>query len=114
MPGNHHVQATAIDGAWVLALPDALVADIEPDLLAAAAPVFAPAARLVVLDLGAVQYANSAGVGALVVLLQRARDAGIPVRFAAVAGQPLVVLERVGLARYAGTFATVREALEAV
>jgi hypothetical protein len=48
------------------------------------------------------------------VLLQRARDAGIPVRFAAVAGQPLVVLERVGLARYAGTFATVREALEAV
>jgi hypothetical protein len=68
MADKHTVRATTIDGTWVLAFPGALVADIEPDLLAAAAA----------------------------------------------SGQPLDVLERVGLVRYAGSFPTVRAALEAV
>jgi anti-anti-sigma factor len=113
MRANDSVRATAIDRAWVLALPRALVAAVEPDLLGAAAPALEPgASRLVVLDLGAVEYANSAGIGAVVVLLQQARDAGVPVRFAAAQGQPLDILERVGLARHVGCFATVQAALE--
>jgi len=98
---------------WVLDLPQDLGADVESPLLEAAQPALDAAPRALVLDFARVAYANSAGVGALVLLVQRAMKHGVPVRCAGVDGQPRVILDRVGLARYASFHPTVAAATAA-
>lgn len=101
-----------VQGAWVLRLPADLVADAEAGILAAASPALSSRGRKLVLDFSTVTYADSAGVGILVVLVQRARQMEIPLILAAVGRQPRLVLDRVGFLRLVPVYPTVEEAVE--
>ena len=106
------VNLRQIGSARIIDLPADLLAEIEEALLAAAEVVFASDAQLLVLDFSKVAYANSAGIGVLVILLQRAKSRGMPVVVTQVSGQPRIILERVGIPRYARVCESLDEALQ--
>jgi anti-anti-sigma factor len=95
----------------VVSLPEELGAEIEEHLLPAVEPILASDARLLVLDFSAVEFANSAGIGALVDLLRRARERSLAVALAGVTGQPEIILRRVGFFTFATEYPSVDAAL---
>lgn len=97
--------------AWILSLPRDLGAAIEEDLGAAVDRALAANAVLLVLDFSSVTFADSAGVGALVDLMRRARERTIRVALVGTTGQPRLILERVGFLEIAPSFESVDEAL---
>lgn len=66
----------------------------------------------VVLDLSAVTFMDSSGLGVLIASLKHARQAGGELRIAAAAEQVLTVLKLTKLERVLKPYATVDEALE--
>jgi anti-anti-sigma factor len=98
-----------------------LVVLLEGDLDLYAAVAFAQAvltrmetgARRIVVDLGAVRYLDSSGVGALIRLLQKARTLGGGLRLSRLAGTPRKVLEMSNMLSVMPTHPDVPSALAA-
>ena len=108
----HRLRKRRLGGAWVLSLPSAFGAEVEEDLVPAAEGAFAAGATRIVLDFASVELASSAGIGAIVDLLRRARERNVPVVLAAVKGQPRVILDRVGFLAVVPSYDSVDQALE--
>jgi anti-anti-sigma factor len=108
---GNHVRARRQGHAWVLAFPKEFGADVEEHLAPAAEQALASDATLIVLDFTSVEFTNSAGIGAIVDVLRRARERGVAVVLAGVKGQPRIIIERVGLFGFARAYETVDEAL---
>ena len=102
---------TRRDGALILHLPYSLVADLEDTMLPRLDREMDSGARALVVDFVHVEFANSAGMGVLVILLQRAKKHGVPVAFASISGQPRALFERLDYGRHAPLYETVEEAL---
>ncbi len=83
-----------VANALIVRLPYALVADLEDSLLPGLDRELASQAVPVIVDFTHVEFANSAGMGVLVILLQRAQKHGVTVSFAAVQGQPRALFDR--------------------
>jgi anti-anti-sigma factor len=97
--------------ARILTLPAELGAETEAALIAALDQALEGDPAAVVVDLSPVFRANSAGVGALVVLLGRAKEKKVPVALAGARGILATMLERAGLAGHAAVFDSVEAAL---
>jgi anti-anti-sigma factor len=109
---RHVVAVREEDAAWVVTLPGELGAEVEDSLVPAVERILASAPRLLVVDFSLVAVANSAGIGAIVDLVRRARERNVPIVLAALKGQPKLIVERIGLQRYAASYETVEAALE--
>lgn len=108
------VDVQELDELRILRMPRELSARAEHALEPAIRQALDGPARFLVVDFAAVQTCDSAGIGLLFDLLQRARAEEVRVALAAVGGQPRMVLERVRLPRYVPMFATVDEAVTSV
>jgi anti-anti-sigma factor len=112
MPDRRFIVAAREEhGAWVLTLPGELEAEVEDSLVQTVERVLASATRLIVVDFSLVASANSAGIGTVVDVVRRARERGVPIAFSALHGQPKLIVERIGLQRYAACYETVEAAL---
>jgi anti-anti-sigma factor len=110
-PESLGVRVSRDGDAWIVALPAEVRADVEDGLNAAGDQVLNAGAARIVVDLSAVVFANSAGVGALVVLVARARAKAVPLALAGPRGLLAVMLERSGLSGRAAMFDSVEAAL---
>lgn len=95
----------------VLVFSAHLTADVEESLSPLLDDVLATPPRLLVADLSPVTLSNTAGLGTLVGLVRRAREAGVPVVFAGATGRTRVLMERLKMNRYARMTDTVDDAL---
>jgi anti-sigma B factor antagonist len=96
----------------VIALAGRLDLVSAAELRRVVADVVAGGRHDVVVDLGAVTFLDSSGLGALVAALKTARQAGGELRVAAAPEQALTVLRLTRLDRVVRPYATVDEALE--
>jgi len=98
MTASHPDITVSLDaGSAVLALPPRLESALEDSLVEALQEALATSPRLLIFDFSSVEAATSSGIGLLIDGLRRADEHHVEVALAAVGGQPLLVLRRIGL-----------------
>lgn len=112
-PRSHRLRIRRVERAWVFSLPREFGAEAEDQLIPATDEALVAGAVSIVLDFGAVEIANSAGIGILVDLIRRARARNVAVVLATVRGQARVICERVGFFALLPSFDSVDEAIAA-
>lgn len=106
------VQNTTEDGVAVLALDGRLNLVAAPQLTAYVATAVESGTSRVVVDLSAITFVDSSGLGALVAGLKRARQAGGDLRIAGPGEQVRTVLGLTSLDRVLKPHETVEDALD--
>jgi anti-anti-sigma regulatory factor len=113
-PRSLHTKLTWESHTPVLHLPSGLGIETEESFGAAVDQALARTPSTLIIDFSTVKQANTAGIGLIVDLLRRSWDAGMTVAFAAITGQPALIIERVGLMERVPSFDSVAGALEAL
>lgn len=112
-PSGCTIEERRIDGAIVVVVSGTVDAITAPQLAAAIAAAAAATPAAIVVDLGAVEFLASSGMG---VLVAAHADLSPGVRFVVVADGPATSrpLKLIGIADIVGVFAELDEALAAV
>ena len=97
--------------AWILTPPPNLQAEAEDALVDAVDQALTGGCKKLIIDLSGVTFANSAGIGALVLLFVRAERRGVPIVLAGAHGIMRILLDRTGIARHVKTADSVEAAL---
>ena len=103
------LQQTPLDGSLRLAVVGSLTADCAAEFKRAVAEIAAGHPRIV-LDLGAMHYLDSAGLGALVFAMQTASERGGELKIAALADKPRIIFDITRAHKIFNVYDTVEEA----
>lgn len=82
---------------WRATLPPIIGAELDDSLLSDARAAIAGGCREIILDFSRTEYADSPSIGVLILLYQLVQESDVAFAFARLHGQPLVLVERIGL-----------------